>query len=70
METAQCYMAAWMAGESGGKWVHAYVWKSPFAVHLKTITALLIGYSPIPNKKLKQNYSRERAMRGQQRGEF
>ena len=25
----------WMGGESGGEWVHVYVWLSPPAVHLK-----------------------------------
>ena len=33
--SAQCYVAAWMGGESGGEWIHAYVWLSCFAVHLK-----------------------------------
>ena len=33
--SAQCYVAAWMGGEFGGEWIHAYVWLSPFAVHLK-----------------------------------
>ena len=33
--SAQCYVAAWMGGESGGEWIHVYVWLSPFAVHLK-----------------------------------
>ena len=28
-------MAAWMGGEFGGEWRCAYVWLSPFAVHLK-----------------------------------
>ena len=31
----QCYVAAWMVGESVGEWMHVYVWLSPFAVHLK-----------------------------------
>ena len=31
----QCYVAAWMGGESWGDWVHVYVWLSRFAVHLK-----------------------------------
>ena len=30
--SAQCYVAAWMEGEFGGKWIHIYVWLSPFAV--------------------------------------
>ena len=32
--SAQCYVAAWMGGESGGEWMHVHVWLSPFAVHL------------------------------------
>ena len=32
---AQCYAAAWMAGEFGREWIYVYVWLSPFAVHLK-----------------------------------
>ena len=33
--SAPCYVAVWMGGESGGEWTHVYVWPSPFAVHLK-----------------------------------
>ena len=33
--SVQCYVAAWMGGESGGEWMHVYVQLSPFAVHLK-----------------------------------
>ena len=33
--SAQCYVAAWMGGEFGEEWIHAYVWLSPFTVHLK-----------------------------------
>ena len=33
--SAQCYAAAWMGGEFGREWIHACVWLSPFAVHLK-----------------------------------
>ena len=43
-------MVAWMVGESGGEWIHVYVWLSPFAIHLKT---LLIGYTPVQNNKFK-----------------
>ena len=32
---AQCFVAVWMEGEFGGEWIHAYVWLSPFTVHLK-----------------------------------
>ena len=33
--SAQCHVAAWMGGEFGGEWINAYVWLSPFAVHLQ-----------------------------------
>ena len=33
--SAQCYVAAWMGGESGGEWIYVYVWLRPFVVHLK-----------------------------------
>ena len=26
---AQCHVAAWMGGEFGGEWIHAYVWLVP-----------------------------------------
>ena len=32
--SAQCYVATWMGGEFGEEWMHAYIWLSPFAVHL------------------------------------
>ena len=33
--SAQCYVAAGMGGEFGEEGIHAYVQRSPFAVHLK-----------------------------------
>ena len=33
--SVQCYMAAWMGGEFGEKWILAYAWPSLFSVHLK-----------------------------------
>ena len=33
--SAQYYVTAWMGAEFGRKWIHVYVWLSPFAVHLK-----------------------------------
>ena len=33
--SAQCYVVAWMGGESGGEWILVYVWLSPFTVYLK-----------------------------------
>ena len=29
------YVAAWMEAEFGEKWIHIYVWLSPFDVHQK-----------------------------------
>ena len=50
--SAQCYVAAWMGREFGEEWIHVYVCLSPFAVHLKLSQhCLLIGYTPIQNKK-------------------
>ena len=43
---AQCYVAAWMGGEFGGEWIHVYVWRSPFAVHL--------SHTPIQIEKFKK----------------
>ena len=47
--SAWCYVPAWMGGGFGGEWIHVYVWLSPFTVHLKLITTLLINYTPIQN---------------------
>jgi len=33
--STQCYVAPWMGGESGGEWIHVYVWLSPFVLHQK-----------------------------------
>ena len=33
--SAQCYVLAWMEGKFAREWIYAYVWLSPFAVHLK-----------------------------------
>ena len=43
--TAQCYVAAWMGGESGREWIYVYAWLSTFNFHLK-LSYLLIGYKP------------------------
>ena len=44
--SVHCYVAAWMGGEFGGERIHAYVWPSPFPVHLKLSQhCLLIGYT-------------------------
>ena len=33
--SVQCYMAAWMGGDSEGEWIHVYIWLSPCAIQLK-----------------------------------
>ena len=33
--SVQYHVEGWMGREFGGEWIHAYVWLSPFAVHLK-----------------------------------
>ena len=33
--SAQCHVAAWMGGESGGEGIHVHVWLSPSSVLLK-----------------------------------
>ena len=48
-KSAQCYVATWMEGEFGGELIHVYVWLSPSSESVRT---LLIGYTPIQNKKL------------------
>jgi len=42
-----------MGGEFGGEWIHAYAHKValPFT---ETMATLLIGYTPIQNKKFKR----------------
>ena len=39
--------------EFGGEWIRVYVWLGPFTVHLKTVTIVLICYTPTQNKKAK-----------------
>ena len=31
----QCYVVAWMGELLGGEWIPVYVWRGPFAIHLK-----------------------------------
>ena len=51
--SAQCCVAAWIGGEFGAELIHLYVWLSPFVIiSPEIITTLLIGYTPIQNKKL------------------
>ena len=52
--SAQCYVTAWMGAKFGGEWIRVYVWLRPFCYSPEIITALLIGYTPIQNKKFKK----------------
>ena len=49
--SSQCYMAAWMGGEFGGEWIHAYVWLSCSAAYLKLSQHC---QSAAPQHKIKQ----------------
>ena len=33
--SSQCYVAAWMGRETGGEWIYAHAWMSPFVVYLE-----------------------------------
>ena len=52
---AQCGIAAWMGGEFGGEWIHAYVRQSPFAVCLNYHNNVNWLHSNIKEKLLKRN---------------
>ena len=45
--SAQCYVAACMGGESGGEGTLVYEWQSLFSGSPETIVTLLTGYTPI-----------------------
>ena len=34
---SQYYAVVWMGGETGGEWIHAYLWLIPFDVHMKLL---------------------------------
>ena len=51
--SAQRYVTACMGAKFGGEWIHVYVWLRPF-YSPEIITALLIGCTPIQNKKFKK----------------
>ena len=51
--SAQCYVAAWMREEFGGEWIHLCIYMAEsFHCLPDIITALLIDYTPIQNKKI------------------
>ena len=35
--SAQCYVAAWVKEKFIGKWIHIYLWPSPFVIHLRLL---------------------------------
>ena len=45
--SAQCYVAAWMGGESGGRTDTCICTAESLCCAPETITTLLIGYTPI-----------------------
>ena len=49
-------MAAWMAGEIGGEWIHVYIRliRVCLCFSPETITTLLISYTLIQNRKFKK----------------
>ena len=57
---AQCYIAAWMEGKFGGKWIHVCI---PGSLHCspETTTTLLIGYTQYKIKSLKLKKKRNSA---------
>ena len=52
--SAQCYMAAWMGEEFSGRMDICVRTAESLCCSPETITTLLIGYTPIQNKKLKR----------------
>ena len=47
-DSAQCYVAAWMGGESGGERIRVNAWLSPLTDSSpETVTTLLISYTPM-----------------------
>ena len=49
--SAQCYVASWMGGESGGRMDTYIHMAESLCASPETITTLLISYTPIQNKK-------------------
>ena len=44
-----CYVAAWMGGVFGGEWITCICMAESLCFSPKTVTTLLIGYTPIQN---------------------
>ena len=52
--SAQCYVAAWMGGDLGGRMDPCTCMAESLCCLPETITTLLIGHPPKQNKKLKK----------------
>ena len=59
-DSAPCYLAAWMGGDLGGRWIRECVWLSPFTAHLKLSQHCL--QSTLPQYKIKR-FSKRRKMK-------
>ena len=54
MELSQCYVLARMQGEFGREgWIHFYLLPESLHCSCETTTTLLIGYTPIKNRRFK-----------------
>ena len=54
-----CFVAAWMGGAFGRKWIHVYIWLSLFTVQLRlSHHCLLISYTLIQNKKFLKKHKK------------
>ena len=53
MNSIQCSVPAKMGVGFGAEWLHVYVRMESLCSSPETTTALLMGYTPIPNKKFK-----------------
>ena len=61
-DSAQCYVAAWKGGESGGEWILVYVWLSPLTVLLKLSQHCLLAIPQYKVKCLIEKKKRETAV--------
>ena len=54
VELCSMFVTAWMGGEFEGERIHVCVCDKSLCCSLETVTTLLIGSTPIQNKKLKK----------------
>ena len=53
--SAQCYVAAWMGGEFGGRMDTCVCVAETLPCAPETVTTLLVSYTPVQKKKILQN---------------